>query len=320
MPQIDALARSNRSRPLHVLKFGGTSVGSPQGIRRVVDLVTEARTRAEPIVVVSAAAGVTDVLVEAADEATRTPDRVALWTERVGRRYWTLARETLPHCSRQAQYERLLQVYLAELNRGLRRWARTGADRARDEVLATGERLMAPLLVAALQAGNCDAEVVDAVSLIRTTTSGTETSVDHASTEQHVKRWHRNRDADRIPVIPGFLASTPDGNTTTLGRGGSDYSASLLAAALNASLLVRWTDVDGLYTKDPEIHDDARPLDRLSFDQARSWAKTGRLGVHPRMLDPLSNAQTTVQVRCTNAPEKPGTCIVPSRTSAQMER
>lgn len=297
-------------RPIRVLKFGGTSVGTPEGLQSAVHIIRTAASSCRPVVVVSAASGVTDTLVRAADETRGDRATVEAWTRHVGHRYRSLATAVLDDLPLRARYAATLQVELSELRRALQ--GRTGpAAAARDVVLAAGERLMVPLLAAALNAAGCAAQAVDAAALIRTDADHGQASVQWTATRKQVREWACSR-PDDVPVVTGFVGGTADGRTTTLGRGGSDFSAALLARALEADRLERWTDVDGLYTRDPDTHDSARRIDQMDFEQARTWTKAGRLGMHPRTLDPLTAAGIPVHVRCTHRSDAPGTRIVPA--------
>lgn len=304
------------NRPVRVLKFGGTSVGAAEPLRHVASIIQDATAVCQPVVVVSAAAGVTDDLVRAADDTRADRATAEAWARHVGRRYRTLARDVLgddPVCSR---YETVLHTELSELRRALQTGATANATAARDTVLAAGERLMAPLVAAVLGMDGCAARAIDSAALIRTDDAHSDATVRWPTTRQQVRDWFQaevsGETGQTVPVITGFIGGTADGMTTTLGRGGSDLSAALFARALEADRLVRWTDVDGLYTRDPATHDDARPLDRLDFEQARTWTKAGRLGMHPCTLDPLAAADIPIHIRCTHRPEAPGTKIVPA--------
>jgi len=297
-------------RSIRVLKFGGTSVGTPGRLRDTVHVVRETARSCCPVVVVSAAAGVTDLLVEAADAAPHSSAAAATQRERIGGRYRALAQDTIGSERLRARYESNLQAQLSVLERMFgnpvpRRSA------ARDAVLAVGERLMVPLLVGILVDAGCRAQAVDAASLVRTDATHGAAVVDGPGTRAQIRHWWTQWD-DGIPVVTGFVGSTGEGVTTTLGRGGSDYSAALLARGLEAGRMERWTDVEGLYTADPTKHDDAQRLSRLQMEKAQIWAKEGRLGLHARTLDPLSVAGIPVHVRCTHRPGAPGTRIVPS--------
>lgn len=316
MPDRSFSSTECASRPVRVLKFGGTSVGSADGIKNAVRLVHAATETCRPGVVVSAAAGVTDALVQAAEESRADRGSVEAWTRRVGRRYRALAANTLADEALRARYDTALRTELSELRRALQEMAGPNAAAARDVVLAAGERLMVPLLAAALDASGCTSQAVDAATLIRTDAAHGDATVQWAPTRRQVRDWHRTRAAG-LPVVTGFVGETADGKTTTLGRGGSDLSAAVLAWALAAERMERWTDVEGLYTRDPDAHSDAQPLQRIDFEQARAWTKAGRLGMHPCTLDPLMDAGIPLRVRCTHRPAAPGTRIVPAPTLAQ---
>ena len=304
------------SAPVRVLKFGGTSLGRVAPLRSAAALIEDAATRCRPVVVVSAAAGITDALVRAADDTRADRATAEAWARDIGRRYRRLAVDALGEGPALTQYETVFRAETAELRRALQTGPGPAAPAARDAALAAGERLMAPLVAAVLAQNDVRARPVDAATLIRTDDAHGDATVQWAATCRQVRTWFRDRSAAGedapLPIVTGFIGGTADGTTTTLGRGGSDLSAALLARALEADRLERWTDVDGLYTRDPATHDNARPLDTLDFEQARTWTKAGRLGMHPRTLEPLASAAIPVHVRCTEAPEAGGTRIVPA--------
>lgn len=309
-------------RPVRVLKFGGTSVGTADDLKDAVQVICEAQEKCQPLVVVSAAAGITDDLVRAADETRADRSTADAWARHIGRQYRTLADDVLDAPDRRTRYQTVLQAELSELRRALQALNGTDAPKARDAVLATGERLMAPLLAAAIAAADGAACPVDATALIRTDAQFGDATVQWPATREQVREWFETKVVENtdpgVPVVTGFIGGTEDGITTTLGRGGSDLSAAVLARALEADRLERWTDVDGLYTRDPALHDNARRLDELDFEQARTWTKAGRLGMHPCTLDPLAAADIPIHVRCTHQPDAEGTRIVPA--SAPVRR
>lgn len=310
-------------KPVCVLKFGGTSVGTAARLRRVVQVVQRSTTSHKPIVVVSAASGVTDVLrqavdkVDADDTAART---IQTWIEYVGHRYRALAASVLDDPVLCDRYEKVLQVHTSELRRLL---APSTSDPnsavARNAVLAIGERLMAPLLVGSLKSFGSPTRVVDATRLICTDGGHGQTSVEWISTHRCVQEWAHSWPANVVPVTTGFLGEAPDGTTTTLGRGGSDYSAAILARILHADRLERWTDVDALYTCDPRRNDNAQRLETMSFKQARNWTKRGRLGLHPKMFDPLEGTAIDVYIRGIRAVNTEGTHIQPCSSTTRVE-
>jgi aspartate kinase len=169
-----------------------------------------------------------------------------------------------------------------------------------------------PLLALALREGGIDAEPFDAAPLVRTDESVGQAQVDVDETYRLVRSWYGGLDHEIIAVVTGFVGATKDGQVTSLGRGGSDYSAALLACALKAEALERWTDVDGLYTWDPRKRCGARRLATIVLSDAVAWNHAGRLGMHRRALDPIVAASIPVYVRSTFLPERPGTVILPA--------
>jgi aspartate kinase len=130
-------------------------------------------------------------------------------------------------------------------------------------------------------------------------------------TSARVREWYGGLDSDAVPVVAGFIGAATDGTVTTLGFEGSDYSAALFAQVLRAECLTRYTDVDGLYTDDPETTADAERLDAISMEEAFALTESGRLGMHPKTLRPLVEANIPMQVRSIDRPDGRGTRIVP---------
>lgn len=309
MSERSTLSKST-DRSIRILKFGGTSVGTAERLRDAGRIIQGAAGACWPVIVVSAAGGVTDLLVQAADATPHIRDDAEAWSERIGNCYRELADAKIGDESLRVQYESTLRARVSALGRALTdRVPRNSA--ARDAVLAVGERLMAPLLVGMLADAGRKARAVDAASLICTDADHGAATVDWPSTLAKISAWAAQW-GRAIPVVTGFIGSTEEGVTTTLGRGGSDYSAALLARALDADRLERWTDVDGLYTRNPAEHDDARRLSRIQMRKARRWSEEGRLGLHAGTLDPLVAGGIPLRVRCTHRPEAPGTRVVPT--------
>jgi aspartate kinase len=132
-------------------------------------------------------------------------------------------------------------------------------------------------------------------------------------TDRQVSSWYGRLPERSVPVVTGFIGGTADGSTTTLGRGGSDYSASLIATALRAERLERWTDIDGVYTSDPKVDPTAHKLERIVMADALAWNRTGKMGIHKKTLEPLLEASIPMYVRSIDTPEVPGTAILPRR-------
>ena len=288
-------------RPLRVLKFGGTSVGSADRLRRVAEIVGRTSEACRVVVVASALGGVTDRLVAAFDGGAEAAPAEALIGE-LDVRHRRIAEELLDDEAR-LDYETALRQGLDGLRESLTQ-ARTDGPTSglRDEVLAAGERLAVPLVAGLLRTSGLAATSADAARLVRTDAAHGAAVVDLQATYRQIRAWHGRLPAEAVPVVTGFIGATEAGATTTLGRGGSDYSAALFAAALGAAALERWTDVDGLYTDDPRRNEHAERLSEIVLEEAWAWNHAGRLGMHRQALDPLVAAGIPVYVRSTSCP------------------
>lgn len=300
------------ARPLVVLKFGGTALGSAEVLKKAARIVARRAVDGRVVVVVSAAGGVTDRLVQAADAVAGSSAAIDEWVEHIEARYQALSQAVLRK-DVQRRYDVFARVHLAALRRALREVAASGGGgRERDQVLVAGERLMAPLATLLIEQEGVTTTVADAASLIRTDDSFGEAVVNWEVTYRKLRKWNADLSGRITPVVTGFIGSTEGGTTTTLGRGGTDYTAALVAAALRADRLERWTDVDGLYTADPRSSDDAEALDHMPLEEATSWNRKGRLGMHRSALDPLLDADVPVHVRSIYAPDHQGTVLTPA--------
>ena len=315
IPRSGAPLAHSLLRPLHVLKFGGTSVGSVDRLRRVAEIVKRTSEASQVVVVASALGGVTDRLVATFDGGAEAATVAALIRE-LDVRHRSVAGELLSQRA-QAGYKVVLRQKLEILREVLNKVRTDGpAPERRDEVLATGERLSVPLVAGLLGTQGLAARPVDASTLVRTDDAHGKARVDLETTYQTIQAWHAGLPAQSVPVVTGFIGATEAGATTTLGRGGSDYSAALFAAALDASALERWTDVDGLYTDDPRHNKHAERLSEIVLEEAWAWNHARHLGMHRKALDPLVAAGIPVYVRSTSNPGAPGTAILPSGYTA----
>jgi aspartate kinase len=280
-----------------VMKFGGTSLGSPAAIRNVLELV-RAHLDRRPALVVSAHAGVTNILVELARLAPTGAGDPA----QVAARHRRLCRDL-------GLAEDLVDPLLAELDdlvRGMR-LVGEASPRAVDLLLSFGERCSARILAAFLSREGVPARALDAFALGLRTDSRFGRARPLADDGRIARAVAQ---VAEIPVITGYIAADAQGNITTLGRNGSDYSAALFGEALGAAEIQIWTDVDGVLTADPKLVPEARRIDALSFDEASEVAYYGGKVLHPATLLPAVRASIPVVVRNTLRPEAIGTRIV----------
>ncbi|MEM6327602.1 MAG: bifunctional aspartate kinase/homoserine dehydrogenase I [Bacteroidota bacterium] len=298
-------------RPFHVAKFGGTSVGTPERVRRVVDLATGPETDGDRrVVVVSAFGGVTDDLLAAIDHAV---DRTGEHRDRLGairKRHEVALADLATEAERPALSARLGDLFgqVGELLDGVS-LLRECTPRVRAAVITAGERASAPLVVAAFRAAGHDAVDLDATDLIRTDDRFDEATVDMETTTRLVRRTMVETPEQTVTVVTGFVGSTADGVRTTLGRSGSDYTATLFGGALGAREVVIWTDVSGVLSADPRLVPEAFTLPRLSYGAAAELAHFGAKVLHPRTMRPLLREGIPLRITNTLAPDDPGTTV-----------
>jgi aspartate kinase len=293
-----------------VMKFGGTSVEDARAFERVAHIVRE-RGAARPVVVVSAMSRVTDALLASVRTAAGgdAPAAAAALTPHL-ERHAEVARELLT--TERAAVEIILGTARAELAELLREVAMRPALHARlqDEVVAYGERLSAALLAAVLRAKGLPARYADARRCIVTEETHGGAATLWAETERSARAELAPLvKASEIPVLGGFIGAAPSGVTTTLGRGGSDYTAALVGAALAAREIQIWTDVTGVLTADPRLITDARTIPYLTYDEAAELAYLGAKVLHPKTIRPAAERHIPVRICNSRAPEEPGTFV-----------
>lgn len=298
---------------MRVLKFGGTSVGDGERVRRVLEVVAS-RPAGESLLVFSAVGHTTDHLLSLGESAARGDLAAALeFLERVRGEHLALARQLLlPGEGRDGVERQVDDTFgrLGELARGLAAVQDLSAP-VRDRLLGEGELLSTHLLTAALVQAGLPARWVDAREVVATDGHHGEAEPDFAATAERGERVIRPLlEAGLLPVTQGFLGRGPTGLPTTLGRGGSDYTASLLGAALGAEEIEIWTDVDGILTADPTLVPEARNIPVLSFREAAELAFFGARVLHPKTLLPALERGIPVRVKNTAHPGGAGTLVL----------
>jgi aspartate kinase len=298
---------------IRVMKFGGTSVGDATRIRRAAEIVAAAAKEGSVVAVVSAMGGVTNRLIEAAQaSAAGNRDTAVQIAETLRKQHLEAVEDLVSHDDRRlllaAEIEKIIEqvtglCYGTALLREL-------TPRVLDEILSTGERLSARLLSNALCELGLKGVAVEATELIVTDNiSGRADPLMSQTREKAATRLLTLIADDSVPVVTGFIGATAEGMLTTLGRGGSDYSATILGAALDAAEVIIWTDVDGVLTADPRLVPEARTLREISYNEAAELAYFGAKVLHPKTLRPVSEAGIPVWIRNSFAPERQGTKI-----------
>jgi aspartokinase/homoserine dehydrogenase 1 len=298
-----------------VLKFGGTSVGTAGALRSALEIAETAAREGPVVIVVSALSGVTNALEAALRGAAASRLDVAGFAAAIRDRHVALlAAVALGKPALRAASA--VRERTGELERRLRAVSADGAFSAatRAVILALGERLSAPIVEAALRARGLEAHAVDAALLVRTDEAFAEAAVDYPATRRLARTALGSLGA--VPVVTGFLGATHTGETTLLGRGGSDLTAAVLGWALEAERVEIWSDVDGVMTADPRLVPTAETLPRLTYAEATELARGGAKVLHPRTLEPLEGAAIPVYVGNTLRPDAPGTWIGPAETTS----
>lgn len=309
---------TSSDRTVHVYKFGGTSVQTAERIQRVVELVMGAEDEGLRIVVISALGGVTDRLLDAIDEAVARSGRHGDIVAELRERHF-LALEKLAAKGEQESLYRELDGHLTELAELLDGvfLLRECTMRTRDAIIGMGELLSAPLCASAFRAAGHPATAFDARRFIRTDSAFGEANVLFEPTNRLICETFDKVDEGTIAVVTGFIGANERGVSTTLGRSGSDYTATILGGALRARQVVIWTDVDGVLSADPRLVPDAFALPQLSYREAAELSYFGAKVLHPRTIRPLQRLEIPLWIRNTLNPDAPGTLISEKTTSME---
>jgi aspartate kinase len=304
-----------------VMKFGGTSLEDAAAIRRACQLVRR-RSQLRPALVVSALAGVTDQLMNLGWAAAEgRPDSARESLQLLRQRHETVAGGLLDG----EEYSALCQEFAVEFGELENAVNCVAAEKAftpqsQDRLLGGGEWLSSKLVHAALRSAGVEAVWVDARECIITDAAHTRATPLWQETDDRLEAVVLPLlESDRVPVMGGFVGATRDGIPTTLGRGGSDFSASIVGAGLYARRIEIWTDVDGVMTADPNLCSDARRVARMSFDEAAELAYFGAKVLHPATLAPAMRSKVPVWVLNSRNPECAGTEIVAQSAAAPGE-
>ncbi len=294
---------------MKLLKFGGTSVGSAESIKIVADIVAAYhRDQVRCAVVVSAMSGVTDRLIMISEKAASGDDSYLILLKELEKHHFDTAR-ILINVQAQSRVFAFLKTLINELDDLLHGafLLRERSPRTLDLVLSFGERLSAYLISQYMKELGMDAQFLDARQLIRTDDNFNAAKVDFETTNHNINEYFSTNKA--LQIITGFIAATEENETTTMGRGGSDYSASIFGAGLNAEEVEIWTDVDGVMTADPRQVKNAFSLDAISYLEAMEMSHFGAKVIYPPTIQPLLNLNIPLRIRNTFHREFPGTII-----------
>jgi aspartate kinase len=295
-----------------VMKFGGTSVEDTTAIRRLIEIVRRERDR-KPLIVVSAMGRTTNGLLSCAHLAGDTRiEEARSAIDAIAAHHIDTARQLVREPEIDSVVTGLRELF--DLARSFLEEIASDAKvspRLSDAVSATGELASSLIVSAAVRAAGMPGVWVDIRPLVRTSGDFTRAAVDFESSNEALRVNLSAMMAEgRIPVVQGFIGSAPDGSTTTIGRGGSDYSAAIIGAALDAGAIDIWTDVDGILTTDPRVVPGAARVRTISFAEAAELAYFGAKVLHPSTLLPAMKKDIPVHVRNSRRPEGEGTQVV----------
>ena len=304
---------------LQVMKFGGTSLGDATCMARTAQLIAQGARGGTCVAVVSAMSGVTNRLIEAAQRAgSGEKDQGTAVLEALRKQHEVALISLVGKEDARKTIEEEMEEVLAEGSRLFDGTAllRELTPRTLDAISSLGERLSAPLVAGAVRELGLQSEAVDATEVIITDGfhGGAEPLMDRTREECEV-RLRPLLEKGIVPVVTGFIGASTEGKLTTLGRGGSDYSATILGAAMDADEVIIWTDVDGVLTADPRLVPEARTIPVISYREAAELAFFGAKVLHPKTLKPVMQAAIPVWIRNSFAPERPGTLITPAGRS-----
>ncbi len=296
---------------MQVLKFGGSSVGTPEAISKVIAIVKERVKTKQAIVVVSAMSGVTDQLILLAQSASQGNEAYKTIIQNLEQKHLDAVRALLPIQQQSGTLSMVKQlINEIESNCDGLFMLRELTMRMQDRLISYGEILSSKIIAAAFEAEGVDQVWLDSRAMIKTNSKYFNAVVDKDLTNKTIQAYFSTpSNKHALYMAPGFIASDAEGNTTTLGRGGSDYTGAIYAAALNAAVLEIWTDVSGMMTADPRMVQNAKEIPKISYQEAMELSHFGAKIIYPPTIQPVMYQNIPVRIKNTFEPEHPGTLI-----------
>ena len=300
-----------------VLKFGGTSVANAENISKTIAIVTNKSKEDKLAVVVSAFSGVTDMLILAGKTASAKDKNYKDIVSQIEKKHKDAIDELIP-LSEQSNLIETINGHINHLKTLLDGCYLLGelSNRTADIVAGFGELLSSQIIAVALKQKVSNSAFKDSRELIKTDSNFGKAAVDFGVTNKLIADYFKSN-TNQVVLFPGFIASSIDGNTTTLGRGGSDYTAAIIAAAVKADVLEIWTDVNGMFTANPKIVKQAQPIETISYQEAMELSHFGAKVLYPPTIQPVLKDSIPIFIKNTFEPEIYGTLIsdTPKATS-----
>ncbi|MEO9144646.1 MAG: bifunctional aspartate kinase/homoserine dehydrogenase I [Ginsengibacter sp.] len=294
---------------MHVLKFGGSSVANAENINKIVSILEERVKTEKIVVVVSALGGTTDALLNSVIQASAGNELYREELRKIENRHLEVVHQLLPVAG-QSHVLSMVKQHCNEIEdicNGVF-LLREVTPRTKDRIMSYGELLSSKIISAKLQSVGIGNQWIDSRNIIVTNSHYGNAQVDFESTNQKIQDYFATSESSFF-VVPGFIASDKSGIITTLGRGGSDYTASIIAAAMGAEALEIWTDVSGMMTADPRLVSHAKILPHISYREAMELSHFGAKVVYPPTIQPVMRKDIPVWVKSTFAPDHHGTLI-----------
>ena len=298
---------------MRITKFGGSSVGTPEALERVISIIREKQSTERVVVVVSAFKGVTDQLLEIASLAERSDNSYLELLQKIEKRHLHSINKLVSVGNRSNVITdfKILLNELEDVLQGIS-LVQELSKKTRDFIVGFGERFSATILNACLQNRGIESLFTDTRKLIKTDTNFGAAKVIIPSTYSNIKEYVNGR-SENVIVATGFISSSEKNESTTLGRGGSDYTASLFGAALEADVIEIWTDVDGLMTADPRKVERAFSVNYASYEEAMELSHFGAKVIYPPTIQPALKSDIPILIKNTFKPDHPGTFIQQKR-------
>ena len=292
---------------MKVLKFGGSSVANAENIQKVVNIVK--RSEEPQIVVVSALGGVTDLLIKAGTLAEKSDETFKDVLQQLEKKHLDAARVLLP-VTHQSSCLSMIKQHFNELEEICNSvfYLRELSPHTRDRIVSFGELLSSKIISAFMQSVAAEHDWIDSRKVIKTNSNYGFAAVNFSTTNDLIS-YTLTASHKKLFIAPGFIASDENGNTTTLGRGGSDYTAAIFAAAMNASSLEIWTDVTGMMTADPRWVPNAKTITRISYQEAMELSHFGAKVIYPPTIQPVMQKNIPTWVKNTFTPDEAGTVM-----------
>jgi len=305
---------------MKVLKFGGTSVAHSQNILLVEKIIKRESLKSKVVVIVSALHGVTDQLIKAAEYASVKDENYIHIVQNLEEKHINLVKELFP-IAEQSSWLSFVKKHFNDIEDLCNGIAVLGelTDRIKDKIASYGEFLSSKVIAARLQQEKLDCMWMNSAELIKTDSNFTNAKVDFECTEKNILNF-LNENQNNILVGPGFIARDKKNNATTLGRGGSDYTASIIAASIDAEELQIWTDVSGMMTADPRLASNAKPISEISYHEAMELSHFGAKVLYPPSIQPVMVKNINLMIKNTFDPDAQGTLISHQLKSSDNEK